>query len=83
VFTHESSGANTARAVIALREADAEIRQASGGRASLDDVAAALANERGEVSLERLQEEARKAAGRNLQSLERRRLSALPRQPVP
>ena len=83
VFTHESSGANTARAVIALREADAEIRQASGGRASLDDVAAALANERGEVSLERLQEEARKAAGRNLQSLERRRRSALPRQPVP
>lgn len=84
VFARESSGANTARAVIALREVDAEIRKLSAGRASLDEVAAALARERGEVNLERLQTQARKVAGRELDSLQRRRLSASPpRQALP
>ena len=78
VFTGESSGATTARAVIALREVDAEIRTVTGGRASLDDLAAALAQERGQVSLELLQGHARKIAGRELVSLQRERLSSLP-----
>lgn len=75
VFARESSGAVTARAVIAFREVDAEIRKATSGKASLDDVAAALARERGEVNLERLQTEARKVAGRELESLKRQHLS--------
>lgn len=81
VFARESSGANTARAVIALREVDAEIRRLTGGKASLDEVAAALAKDRGEVNLERLQAEAHKIAGRELQSLQRQRLSTSARQP--
>jgi predicted metalloprotease with PDZ domain len=80
VFARESSGAKTARAVIAFREIDAEIRKSSDGRASLDDVADALSRDRGEVSLELLQNEARKAAGRELLSLRRARLSAAPAQ---
>jgi predicted metalloprotease with PDZ domain len=79
VFGRQSTGATTARAVIVFREVDTEIRSATAGRASLDDVAAALARDRGEVSLERLQASARKVAGRKLQSLERNRLSAMPR----
>ena len=43
------TGATTARAVLALRAADAEIRSATGGKASLDDVARKLASERGTV----------------------------------
>jgi predicted metalloprotease with PDZ domain len=78
VFANASSGANTARAVIAFSAADAEIRKASGGRTSLDDVAQALARERGEVNLERLQAAARKAAGRDVEALQRARLSAAP-----
>jgi hypothetical protein len=80
VFARESSGANTARAVIAFREVDAEIRKVTDGRASLDDVADALSRDRGEVNLERLQDAARKAAGRDLQSLRRAHLSAAARQ---
>jgi predicted metalloprotease with PDZ domain len=78
VFGRQSTGATTARAVIALREVDAEIRNVTGGRASLDDLAAALAQERGEVGLEQLQSHARKIAGRDLDSLRRERLSSLP-----
>jgi predicted metalloprotease with PDZ domain len=79
VFAKRSSGATTARAVIALREVDAEIRKVTGGRASLDDLAAALASKRGEVSLESLQAHARQIAGRELESLRRERLANLPR----
>ena len=75
VFVKESSGASTARAVMALRAADQEIRKASDGRASLDDVAAALAKERGEVTLEILQAAARNAAGTDIKALHRARLS--------
>jgi predicted metalloprotease with PDZ domain len=81
VFARESSGATTARAVMTLVAADAELRQATGGRRSLDDIAAALAEQRGEVNLERLQTTARKLAGRDLATLARERLnSAAPRQ---
>lgn len=78
VFTEESSGASTARAAIALRAADAEIREASGGKTSLDDVADALSKHDGEVTLEILQKAARTAAGREVQALTRQRLTAPP-----
>jgi predicted metalloprotease with PDZ domain len=58
---------------------DAEIRKATDGRASLDDVADALSRDRGEVNLEMLQNAARKAAGQEVQSLRRAHLSAAPR----
>ena len=76
VFARKSAGANTARAVVALRAADLEIRKASEGRASLDDVAASLAKQRGEVTLEMLQAAAKKAAGTDVKALHRARLSA-------
>ena len=74
LFAKRSSGATTARAVLSLEAADAEIRAATNGRASLDDVVRRLAAERGTVSLERLQDCARQVAGRRLRSLERTRL---------
>jgi predicted metalloprotease with PDZ domain len=79
LFAPQSTGATTARAVVALREVDAEIRRVTAGRASLDNVATALARDRGEVSLARLQAEAQKVAGRKLKSLERAQLSKEPR----
>jgi predicted metalloprotease with PDZ domain len=78
VFARESTGASTARAAIALRAADIEIRKSSEGRASLDDVAADLAKRGGEITLELLQESARKAAGQEVQALTRQRLIAAP-----
>jgi hypothetical protein len=75
LFASHSNGPTTARAVIALRAADAEIRSASAGKASIDDVARKLASERGTVSLVRLQKAAQEVAGRPLKSLEREQLS--------
>jgi predicted metalloprotease with PDZ domain len=60
---------------MALRAADAEIRSATGGKASLDDVARKLASEGGTVSLVRLQKVAQEVAGRPVHSLEREQLS--------
>lgn len=71
LFVASSSGAVTARAVSVMLATDKEIREASGGKASLDDVARELARQRGEVSLELLQKLAASVAGRNLHSLER------------
>ena len=76
LFVKSSSGATTARAVVALHKADEEIRQASGGKASLDDVARELARRQGKVSLPLLQSIAEKAAGRRVQSLERAQLNS-------
>ena len=78
VFTDESSGASTARAVIALQAADIEIKQASDGRGNIDDVAAKLANRGGEVSLALLQSVAREAAGKDVQALSRAKLMTPP-----
>jgi predicted metalloprotease with PDZ domain len=78
VFTRESSGASTARAAIALRAADIEIKQASNGRASLDDVAAKLAKRGGEVTLALLQSVGRETAGKEVQALSRSRLMTPP-----
>lgn len=74
LFTNNSRGPTTARAVLVFVAADREIRKLTNGRKSLDDVARALAKDRGEVSLERLQETAAAVAGQPLATLERRRL---------
>ncbi|WP_346839976.1 hypothetical protein [Microbulbifer sp. SAOS-129_SWC] len=70
-----SSGPITARAVGVMREVDREIRQSSGGKASLDDVARALAEDRGEVSLAKFRHLAEQAAGGPVPALQLERLS--------
>jgi hypothetical protein len=64
-----SSGAITARAVGVLRAIDEEIRHASGGRGSLDDVVRQLADEGKPVTLARFRELATSAAGAPLHSI--------------
>ncbi len=83
LFGSHSNGPTTARAVLALRAADAEIRSVTAGKASLDDVARKLASERGTVSLVRLQKAAQEVAGRPLRSLERDQLSKPASAPTP
>jgi hypothetical protein len=83
LFGSQSSGPTTARAVLALRAADAEIRSVTAGKASLDDLARKLASERGTVSLVRLQKAAHEVAGRPLRSLERDQLSKPASAPTP
>jgi hypothetical protein len=83
LFGSHSNGPTTARAVLALRAADAEIRSVTSGKASLDDVARKLASERGTVSLVRLQKAAQEVAGRPLRSLERDQLSKPASAPTP
>lgn len=67
--TEHSTGATTARAVGVLRRLDAEIRSASNGRHSLDNVVAELANDRRRVSLELLRTSAERFAGKPLAAL--------------
>jgi predicted metalloprotease with PDZ domain len=74
LFAKNSSGATTARAVLTMKELDREIRDASAGKASLDDVARRLAKERGKVTLDRLQKLAAETAGRPSKVLERDQL---------
>lgn len=76
LFVAESSGATTARAVTVLAAVDAEIRDATGNKASLDDVARELATRRGTVSLPLLQSLAAEVAGRPVQALDRARLQS-------
>lgn len=78
LFTDDSSGPTTARAVLVMRALDTEIRQATRGKASLDDVARRLAEERGTITLARMQEAAEAVAGGPLRSLERQRLMQPP-----
>lgn len=61
--TNRSSGPRTARAVQLLRELDAEIREGTDGKHSLDDVVKALIKIR-EVSREDLRKQAEKLLGR-------------------
>jgi predicted metalloprotease with PDZ domain len=75
LFEDQSSGATTARAVLTFRDVDAEIRKATGAKASLDDLARKLAKEKDDISLDRLQKLAAEIAGRPLTSLERARLT--------
>lgn len=76
LFGSNSAGPVTARAVTVLAAADAEIRAATGNKASLDEVARELARQRGTVSLERLQSLAAKTAGRPVAALDRSRLQS-------
>jgi hypothetical protein len=70
LVTDRAQGATTARAVTVLRSLDAELREATGGDASLDDIAQAL-SERGErISLTVLRSEAERLAGRPMRSLD-------------
>jgi len=71
LFVPASTGAVTARAVTVMVAVDAEIRQATGGKASLDDVAREFAKQRGEVSLAQFQSLAAKIAGRPVRALDR------------
>jgi len=64
-----ADGAITARAVGILRSVDSEIRGASEGRHSLDDVVRQLASERLPITRERFSELATEFAGKPLQSL--------------
>lgn len=74
LFRDPSTGDRTAHAVLVFKQADAEIRRLSGGKASLDQVATQLASQRGEVSLQQLQEIAAKVAGKPVRSLSREAL---------
>ena len=76
-----SSGATTARAVGVLRKVDAEIRAASGGRQSLDNVVADLAAQPKAVTLEMFRASTERHAGRVLASLQPAALNAPPAPP--
>jgi predicted metalloprotease with PDZ domain len=68
--TDSASGPVTDRAVGFLRQLDAEIREASKGARSLDDVVRAIQSESsGEVSRALLRTESERAAGRSLGGL--------------
>lgn len=73
-----SSGATTARAVGVLRKVDAEIRAASGGRRSLDDVAAALAAQPKAITVDMFRRFAEQQAGAPLKSLDPAALRSAP-----
>ncbi|MCO1336538.1 hypothetical protein MO867_19590 [Microbulbifer sp. OS29] len=69
LLVKRSSGPITARAVGVMQQLDKEIRVASGGKASIDDVARGLASSRGEVTLERFRSLSEQAAGRPVEAL--------------
>lgn len=71
LLVKRSSGPVTARATVVLHEIDTAIQQSSNGKSSLDDVAKALASERGEVTLKKFRALAEKEAGAPLPQLER------------
>jgi predicted metalloprotease with PDZ domain len=75
LFARQSSGPRTAHAVLVLKDVDAEIREKSGGYASLDDVARELATTRTEISLQKLQAIAARVAGKPIVSLDRHKLA--------
>lgn len=66
-----SSGPVTAKAVLVFKAADDEIRAATNGERSLDDVAMHLAGQREAVTLEDLQALAKKIAGRDVHAFAR------------
>lgn len=71
LLVDRSAGPTTARAAVVLHQLDLEIQKSSDGKASLDDVVRALAEERGEVTLEKFRTLAEKSAGEPLPQLER------------
>ncbi|HEX7062256.1 MAG TPA: hypothetical protein VF200_09805 [Woeseiaceae bacterium] len=68
--TRHSSGSRTARAVTVLARVDAEIRDKSDGRGSLDDVLRALAKSGRNVTVAALREAAARVAGEPVEALE-------------
>ena len=70
-----STGATTARAVMVLIALDKELRNATGGEASLDDVTRQLVSAGSKVSLESLTRAAESIAGRKPDAL---RIESLP-----
>jgi predicted metalloprotease with PDZ domain len=73
-----ASGARTARGVLVMQALDAELRQRSDGRRSLDDVARALAKNGEPVSLERLRKVSADLVDGPLESLSDERLAMAP-----
>lgn len=69
LHVEHATGATTARAVGVLRRLDAEIREASDRRHSLDDVVADLAADHRRISLALLRASAERFAGRPLETL--------------
>lgn len=69
LLTDRSHGAITARAATLMHQVDQEIREATGGTASLDDVARQLADARNPVRFEDFKALAETAAGTELKSL--------------
>lgn len=65
-----SSGSETARAVSILRALDAEIREKTDGRSSLDTVLAELAELDQEITVDRFRDIAADAAGEPVEALE-------------
>jgi predicted metalloprotease with PDZ domain len=72
-----SSGARTAKGVTVMRELDTELRERSGGKASLDDVARRLAEDGSPVTTQLLRDIAGQLAGAPLESISAERLDAL------
>ncbi len=77
LFVSEASAEVTARAVVILRAVDEEIRSASGGAHSLDDLAREIVAE-GSVSYESFREHANRLAGRTVKMLKPSRLPGDP-----
>lgn len=69
LLVRRSTGATTARAALLFEDIDREIRAASGGKRSLDDVVQGLMRRR-DVSLAELRAAADKAAGRPVKALD-------------
>ncbi len=70
LLTGDSSGPTTAKAAVIMAEIDREIRKHTRNKASLDDVATALASERGKVTVRGFRELTEQVAGKPLQALE-------------
>lgn len=75
----QSTGAVTARAVTVLHALDLEIRQLSGGAASLDGVVRRLAEQEGTIDTARLRAIAEQVAGTSLERFFARYLSSTAR----
>ncbi|WP_444931169.1 hypothetical protein ACJJIF_05120 [Microbulbifer sp. SSSA002] len=81
LLVKRSSGPITARAAGVMQQLDREIREASNGKASIDDVARELARTRGEVTLKRFRLLSEKAAGRPVAALAIENLTDQPQAP--
>jgi hypothetical protein len=70
LFTGRSSGATTARAVGVMYAVDQELRQRTEGKASLDDVATALAKKGGKVTVKGFIDTAEQIGGGKLDAFD-------------